>query len=471
MNNNIMIVFAGEMPYTCDQCGKGFAVKERLRLHQRTHTGERPYQCEHCDKSFARGGQLMVHRRTHTGDKPYACPTPGCGLRFTSSGNLKTHAKLHVGAREFKCHLCDKAYPRADTLRRHILSFHENKRLYKCDICHKSFKGHIRDHMRTHAEDQEGKPFGCTRCGARFNQRSQLTVHMRVHTGERPYSCKICARSFSHSTALKLHLRMHTGEKPHVCKLCRKAFAQLPHLKKHMLCVHNTDKPYYCERCQAFFKIKSEYQEHVEMTHPDDIPEDLRGVAMPPGTEVPSTDQPAAAVVTSVDKTKSNDIISDGTSDGPSIGTSDGTSIGNSAESNDNKTETTITSPESESQATDTPSSIPTEPIAPTPAPIPTPTPMPIEKMRTLLALLLKKISTPGRLKKLGFGTRLVDDVLVESIQASGRTPYSGNSLSDVDLLAKNIQILLDWTIPDEYMEYFRAQSKTTTQILEELAA
>jgi hypothetical protein len=33
---------------------------------------------------------------------------------------------------------------------------------------------------------------------------------------------------------------------------------------------------------------------------------------------------------------------------------------------------------------------------------------MPMEKMRTLLALLLKKISTPGRLKKLGFGSRLV---------------------------------------------------------------
>ena len=34
----------GEMPYVCEHCGKGFAVKERLRLHERTHTGERPYK-------------------------------------------------------------------------------------------------------------------------------------------------------------------------------------------------------------------------------------------------------------------------------------------------------------------------------------------------------------------------------------------------------------------------------------------
>ena len=38
---------------------------------------------------------------------------------------------------------------------------------------------------------------------------------------------------------------------------------------------------------------------------------------------------------------------------------------------------------------------------------------MPLQKMRTLLALLLKKISTPGRLKKLGFGTRLIDQVSI----------------------------------------------------------
>ena len=37
-----MRAHTGEMPYKCSICDKGFAVKERLRLHARTHTGERP---------------------------------------------------------------------------------------------------------------------------------------------------------------------------------------------------------------------------------------------------------------------------------------------------------------------------------------------------------------------------------------------------------------------------------------------
>lgn len=95
---------------------------------------------------------------------------------------------------------------------------------------------------------------------------------------------------------------------------------------------------------------------------------------------------------------------------------------------------------------------------------------MPMEKMRTLLALLLKKISTPGRLKKLGFGTRLIDDVLKESIAASGRTPCEDRQLSAQSRMKKNIRILLDWTIPEDYMAHFKAENKSIDEILEELA-
>lgn len=206
----------------------------------------------------------------------------------------------------------------------------------------------------------------------------------------------------------------------HTCKLCKKSFAQLPHLKKHMLCVHNTDKPYYCERCETFFKVKLEYQEHVEVSHPDDIPEDLVGVAVPP----------------------QNGAEQNGNGD-----QAPGAGQGSVASMGDIQTvEFTVVDLES-NQA------------------------MPMEKMRTLLALLLKKISTPGRLKKLGFGTRLIDDVLRESIQASGREPFQATEgMSEQALLKENIQILLDWTIPEEYMAYFKAENKSVDEILEELA-
>ena len=95
---------------------------------------------------------------------------------------------------------------------------------------------------------------------------------------------------------------------------------------------------------------------------------------------------------------------------------------------------------------------------------------MPLQKMRTLLALLLKKISTPGRLKKLGFGTRLIDQVLKESIEASGRTPCEDTTLSEGSLLKKNIEILLEWTIPADYMNTFKEANKSVEEILEELA-
>ena len=95
---------------------------------------------------------------------------------------------------------------------------------------------------------------------------------------------------------------------------------------------------------------------------------------------------------------------------------------------------------------------------------------MPLQKMRTLLALLLKKISTPGRLKKLGFGTRLIDQVLKESIEASGRTPCEETDLNEGNLLKKNIEILLEWTIPEDYMTTFRQAEKSVEEIFEELA-
>jgi len=71
---------------------------------------------------------------------------------------------------------------------------------------------------------------------------------------------------------------------------------------------------------------------------------------------------------------------------------------------------------------------------------------MTLERMRMLLAILLKRISPPNRLRKLGYGTRLIHIVLVKSIESSGRKPVVDKTLDTRTLLKKNIEILLDFS-------------------------
>lgn len=93
---------------------------------------------------------------------------------------------------------------------------------------------------------------------------------------------------------------------------------------------------------------------------------------------------------------------------------------------------------------------------------------MPISRMRLLLAILLQKISTPEKLEKLGFGKRLIDHVLTDSIEQSGREPNSDPLLTEAERLRSNVQILLDWTVPKIHMDKFKQERRSMEELLEE---
>ncbi|XP_068775390.1 zinc finger protein GLI4-like [Struthio camelus] len=232
-----------------------------------------PHECPARGRHVGTGSPMLPQR------KP-PCECPACGYYVRLGPSPARYPRAPKGARaQGPCTVCGRrgrhrvaevppgwtgglvdAAPSAAAPR----SGAGARRCYPCAECGKGFtqRSALSKHRRIHSGE---RPHQCGDCGKRFLQRSDLTIHRRRHTGERPYGCPECGRRFSVSSNLAKHRRAHLGQRPFPCPSCGKAFIQRSELVIHQR-LHTGERPYRCPLCAKAFGRRSHLTRH-QRTH------------------------------------------------------------------------------------------------------------------------------------------------------------------------------------------------------------
>lgn len=275
--------------FKCEICGMHFSRLSALQSHQQHHSKiKKPYECLQCDKSYSNLSTLYSHRKVcgggkgpHTdksvqerktqqfnpsktllGPKVHHCKK--CGKGFWSMGAFFHHKQHHPQCADVDTSSSDAAHKSENGHVRHkkrgrkrvMMSSHEPKpyvtsdrrksRLYKCDVCDKSYRviGCFLKHKLIH----QGNPppiksfdfqvnqlqknmYKCPDCGKRFSRAMALQFHMKSHGYETGITavktesdgpqCPVCQVVFTCQSSLEIHQKHCVNAKGERVGMCQ----------------------------------------------------------------------------------------------------------------------------------------------------------------------------------------------------------------------------------------------------------
>merc|ERR1712126_117907 len=131
---------SSEDAFTCNNCGKKFALERLLRDHMRSHINH--YKCPHCDMTCPSPSSLNNHiKYKHMDEKPYSCDF--CDYKGKTPFDVKGHIRVHYAEIDLKCTEADCEFTcRAlSTMKMHFLKKHTGsvEQLYACHLCDKRY--------------------------------------------------------------------------------------------------------------------------------------------------------------------------------------------------------------------------------------------------------------------------------------------------------------------------------------------
>ncbi|XP_072387138.1 uncharacterized protein [Diabrotica undecimpunctata] len=205
----------------CSYCGKGFITKTDLTIHEKQHLNMREYGCNTCNKGFNTHKDLRSHKLVvHTDPILWKYLCDYCNKRFPIKSNYDCHMRRHTGEKKFECDLCNRKFADKCVLQRHMRS-HSNVREFQCSECDKEYKD--KRVMQIHMAKQHGIGVG----------------QIKLPSKERKYICHMCPKAYYAKNKLTRHLYTHTGEKPFFCTICDKKFNDKSYVKQHIKKAHS----------------------------------------------------------------------------------------------------------------------------------------------------------------------------------------------------------------------------------------